>query len=570
MRASDSTKRGFGLFNQKDIFAWRWQSVVSRVASVALLGLLTGLISFSAKAQDPAVGAGTQDAPAAALQQEPEDAAQKKKADGEAAESVAPDTPTQQKVAVAVAPGSKGEVVPFPHCPEIEEGTIEDNGDAESDDALEQKVENAVAEGNFVWALLLILLAGLLTALTPCVYPLIPITLSIFGARQTTAFKGFLLSSCYVGGMVVLYSSLGTAFAAFGFLAGSALQHPVVTVGVSLFCLAMAASMFGAFDLTLPASLNNRFNQIGGQGYRGAFLMGLVAGIIAAPCTGPVLSFILTLIAKDGDLFRGATMMVVYSLGIGLPFLVLGTFSTAIGRMPKSGPWMDTVKSLFGVMMLVAGLYYLQFGITEVGDALKWLGQQGYVWAVALTIAGIALGAFHLSFKGTSTAVVMRKGVGVAFTTFGLMGLIAYASSTPAPIKASSDDQVAAAAQLKWNKVGNEDGALKKFDAFLQKAGEACQPVQIDFYADWCTACKELDKFTYSKPEIQKESERFMNVKIDATDDTEDLAAIQKRYGVVGLPTIVFIDSRGRVKKRPKVTGFVEAEKYLPLMKKVR
>ena len=456
--------------------------------------------------------------------------------------------------------------VPYAHCPEVE-GEGGDGAAAAEDDSLESKVQNAVAEGNFIWALLLILLAGFLTALTPCVYPLIPITLSIFGARQTTPFKGFLLSSCYVGGMVVLYSSLGTAFAAFGFLAGSALQHPAVTIGVSLFCLIMAASMFGAFDFKLPAGLNNRFNQIGGAGYRGAFLMGLVAGIIAAPCTGPVLSFILTIIATDGDLVRGATMMVVYSLGIGFPFLILGTFSTAIGSMPKSGPWMDTVKSVFGIMMVVAGLYYLQFGISSFGDAIKWAGHQSILWSLAFTGLGIGLGGVHLTFKSGQAITTIRKAAGVLLTTAGLIGLIAYASSTPVPPKDSSAGNQA---PFKWTKVGNQDDALEQFDALLQQAGQGCQPVQIDFYADWCTACKELDKFTFSKAEIQKESQRFFNIKIDATDDTEALAAIQTRYGVVGLPTIVFIDSRGRVKKKPRVTGFMEAEQYLPLMKQVR
>jgi len=439
--------------------------------------------------------------------------------------------------------------------------------DGEED--LQAQVKKAVAGGNVLWALLLIFAAGFLTALSPCVYPLIPITLSIFGARQASSkLQGFLLSSAYVGGMVILYTTLGTTFAAFGFLAGSALQSPIITIGVAVFCVVMATSMFGAFDFALPHSLQQKLNTVGGAGYKGAFFMGLVAGIIAAPCTGPVLSFILTLIAKNGDVAKGALYMLVYALGMGLPFLVLGTFSTFISRIPKSGNWMEAVKSVFGILMLVAGLYYLQFGITAVSGFYEKLATYGLVVGGIAVVGGVAIGALHLTFKYSSPVEKLRKGGGVVLTTFGLLTTIAFFANSKAEVPEPKAGEKAV--HVAFTKIGSEAGGIAKFDALLAKAKETCTPVMVDFYADWCAACKELDKLTYPDEKVAKESERFLNIKIDATSEGEAPDGLQEKYGIVGLPTVLFFDGSGNLKSSPRVTGFVTADKYLPLMQKVR
>lgn len=451
-------------------------------------------------------------------------------------------------------------------CPEVGAAA------AVVDDSLAGQLKAALSAGNLGVAIVLVMLGGFLTALSPCVYPLIPITLSILGARQAgSPLKGFALASTYVGGMVVLYTTLGVSFAWAGALAGSALQSPLITVGVALFCIAMAASMFGAFEFALPSGLQTRLSQAGGGGFKGAFIMGLVAGVIAAPCTGPVLSFILTMIARERDLVKGATLMFFYALGMGAPFLVLGTFSQAIARMPKSGKWMETVKSVFGLLMLGAGLYYLQIGVPAVADALAPFGKHGLVLGPVLLLGGVAVGALTLSFKHSPPVEKVRKGVGVVLATTGIVAFLAWTNVEPEP----STTTPGSAPEIAWVHVGAEDTAVATVDAALEKAKAACKPVMIDFGADWCIACKELDKFTYVDDAVRNEAQRFVNIKVDATSETAGLTTLQSRYGVVGLPTIVFLGAaelRG-VPNAPKtepLTGFLKAPEYLEIMKRVR
>ncbi|MCC7074117.1 MAG: thioredoxin family protein [Deltaproteobacteria bacterium] len=434
---------------------------------------------------------------------------------------------------------------------------------AEADTSLQGRLKDALASGDLLLALILVLFGGFLTALSPCVYPLIPITLSILGARQATShLRGFAIAGTYVLGMVILYSALGVGFAAAGVLAGSMLQSAAVTVGFALLCFAMAASMFGAFEIRLPSGLQTRLSQAGGSGFKGAFVMGLVAGIIAAPCTGPVLSFILTLIARDGDLAKGALLMVVYALGMGAPFLVLGTFSTAISRLPKSGRWMEVVKGVFGLLMIGAGLYYVRLGFPEFAALFVPLGALAWLGPLLLAV-GIAAGALHLSFKMSGGVEKARKGVGVVVAVTGLASFLAWTDAGPGEVKGESPP-------IAWQVIGATDDATLGFENALAAAKAACKPVMIDFFAEWCLACKELDHKTYPVESVRAEAQRFMSIKIDATDEHPQLEALQKRFGVVGLPTIVFVDKKGRVLKEPQVTGFIDADAYTRVMKRVR
>ena len=205
-------------------------------------------------------------------------------------------------------------------------------------------------------------LAGFVGTLSPCVYPLIPITLSILGTRQYRShWHGFCISLTYVSGMVLLYSVLGASFAYLGFLAGSSLQSPWLNSFLAFVMLALAFNLFGFFNWSLPRSWNKAFHHLGKKGsYHTAFLMGLVAGVIAAPCTGPILASVLALISKQQNIELGIAAMFAYALGMGLPFLILGTFSSLLHQLPKSGRWMSRIKFILGILMLLVSLYYAQ------------------------------------------------------------------------------------------------------------------------------------------------------------------------------------------------------------------
>lgn len=259
-----------------------------------------------------------------------------------------------------------------------------------------------LASGRLFVAAGVIFLGGLLTSLTPCVYPLIPITVGVFGARQAESKgRALVLTSAYVVGMGVVFSALGVFAALSGRAFGSMLGNSWVVVGLAVFMVVLATSMFGAFELALPSSLATKLNGVGGGGLIGALLMGSVAGFLAAPCTGPVLTGVLAWVSQTQDPVLGGLLLFVYALGIGVPFFLIGVFTV---RLPKSGVWMEWVKSVFGIALLGLAISYLRDGFPAFGELLTsltaTLGRVGAVTlAAALAFIGVAIGAVHLSFK---------------------------------------------------------------------------------------------------------------------------------------------------------------------------
>jgi thiol:disulfide interchange protein DsbD len=379
---------------------------------------------------------------------------------------------------------------------------------------------------------------GLLTSLTPCVYPLIPITVSVFGARRAgSRGQAMLLSGLYVVGIAFTYSALGVGAALTGKAFGSVMSNPWVIGGVAIVLVAMAASMFGAFDLALPAGLQARLSRVGGAGFAGAFAMGLVAGVIAAPCTGPVLAAALAVIAQKGSVAYGLAVMFPYALGMGLPFFLIGAFSLAF---PKSGAWMETVKSLFGVALLAAALVFAR----DAFPAMKPLfsaARGAAIAAAAFAALGVLLGALHRSFHGDG-ADRLLKGLGVA----ALVGAIAYAAG-------ASDARARKVSALAW---------MQDEPAALGAARAQRRPMLIDFWAEWCVACKELDKHVWSDPRVQEKAARFVALKLDGTADDAPFQALVAKYGVQGMPTVVFVDDRGR-ESPARVVGAVTADEML-------
>jgi len=385
---------------------------------------------------------------------------------------------------------------------------------------------------------------GLLTSLTPCVYPMVPITLAIFGAKGVSRPRAIALACAYVAGIALLFGILGTTFGLVGKAFGTFLANPWVIVPLALFFVVLALSMFGAFELGLPQPLQERLSRVGGRGFAGAFLMGLVAGLIAAPCTGPPLAGLLLYIATTRDAQFGFVLCSVYGLGVGLPFLVLAAFAMSL---PRSGPWMESVKSIFGVVLLTAALYYLK----NVVPALERFTGHGTSFALlvaGLVAAGLVLGAIHRTFH-EDVGVRIRKGIGVALVTVGLFGATNYLLTPKGEAK------------LVW---------LTDEAAAVADARAAHRPMLVDFMAKWCLPCREFDVKVFSNPDVAAELQRYTLLRVDLTREDENpaLGDVKKKYGADTLPAIRLVSPEGTV--LAKTDELMPPEAFLALLTRSR
>src|SRR4051812_32620267 len=299
---------------------------------------------------------------------------------------------------------------------------------------------NEYQQRGWAWMYLAAFGFGFQTSLTPCVYPMIPITLGIFGARGKDVSRGkaLLLATAYVVGMGLTYATLGVIIALVGGQFGTILANPYVVVPIVLLFAALAASMFGAFDLNLPASWQARLNQVGGRGFRGAFAMGMVGGLIAAPCTGPFLLGLLTFVATTRSVVGGGSLLFIYAIGMGVLFWVLAAFAMSL---PRSGRWMEWVKSAGGILLLLGGIYFLKpllpFMRHLAVPETWFLGV-----SLGLIVAGLVLGAIHLSFHGGAVDK-LRKGVGIALVLAGAFSAWSYKLTPKQHLPYVFDDEAA-------------------------------------------------------------------------------------------------------------------------------
>ncbi len=403
--------------------------------------------------------------------------------------------------------------------------------------------------GIFV-TLLLVFLGGLALNLTPCVYPMIPITISYFGG-QSQGKKGSLVAhAClYVIGMAVTYSVLGVFAAMTGSLFGTALQYPPVLIGIALVMVLLALSMFDVYEFRMPAFLN-RLAGGSQKGFAGSFLMGLTVGIVAAPCIGPFVLGLLTYVGNKGSAFLGFVLFFVLAIGMGVPFIVLGVFSGSIKKLPRSGAWMVWVRKVFGFILLAMAIYFLE---------PLFPGPLAYrlTMALILLLAGIYLAWIDRAESTSKAFPLVRNIVGILFFALALYAAVTGVENF---LRNASTGTVASRATnaIQW---------FPYSQAMLDQAAREGKPVFIDFYADWCVPCKEMDVQTFATPDVATRSRDFVMLKVDLTS-TEDPKAgdLRDKYQVKGVPTFVFLRPTGQEISDLRGTGFESKDVFLGKM----
>lgn len=415
------------------------------------------------------------------------------------------------------------------------------------------KFEDVLEKGWFL-TFLFVFLFGVLTSFTPCVFPMIPITLAVLGkeAHARTRWQHILVSHVYVIGMATTYSILGVLAALSGALFGSYMSHPIVLGFMCFVFLIMSFSMFGVFNFDIPDVIRNRFlSKVQYHGYIGAFISGLLAGVVASPCVGPVLVSILTFVARIQSVPLGFGLLFTYAMGMGQLFIFLGIFSQLTKKLPKSGPWMDGVKFVFGVMML--GVFYYYLGLltpSRVWDIL---------FGIGLVVLSSSYGAFAANHHLT-TWLRLRKGimqsgilVGSAFIIVGIFDL--------RPILQNKNIvEIKSSSALPWQKYEKN---------YFEQAIKSGKPILIDFFADWCAACKELESETFSDPRVQVLASNFILIKFDATNDSPELTELKKQFSIQGLPTIIFYNKKGEWENSFTLTAFENPTLFSERLRKV-
>ena len=388
------------------------------------------------------------------------------------------------------------------------------------------------------WALLLVFLAGMAASLTPCVYPMIPITMAIVGAKGGGKAKGFTLSAVLVLGMAVTYTTLGVLAAKSGAAFGAFAQRPGFLIPVSILFATFALSLFGAFEIALPSGLAMKLQGDGSRkGYGGAFLMGLVLGPLSAPCVGPVIGAVLVGIAQQGDVFLGGLQLFVFALGMGVLFLVVGTFSAGL---PRSGEWLTRFKHVMGLVVLGFAAWNVRLVVPE------WLNYG--MWTLVLLAGAAVFGAFE---SAAGLVAQLRRGAAILLLVLGVLcGMKAVESGLNITLLSSSS-----------SRIGADDSAKKVWleqdlEGALAKAKVEHKVVLVDIYAEWCAQCKELDEKTWPEASVKQWiGQNAVPIRIDTDARRKDLATKLK---IASYPTVLLLDADGKELRRS--LGFQKPE----------
>ncbi|MGL1114692.1 protein-disulfide reductase DsbD [Vibrio vulnificus] len=402
------------------------------------------------------------------------------------------------------------------------------------------------------WTPLLFLALGVGLAFTPCVLPMYPILTSIvLGSGKLSQRRALGLSLIYVQGMALTYTLLGLVVASAGLQFQAAMQHPYVLIGLSILFVTLALSMFGVYTLQLPSSvqtwLNNLSNKQQGGSSAGVFAMGAISGLVCSPCTTAPLSGALLYVAQSGDLLTGGVALYALAMGMGIPLILVAMFGNKL--LPKAGGWMDRVKMLFGFVLLAAPIFLLERILPEMWSTALWsaLGIAAFGWLYHVKNS--------LEFGGWK-----QSAVGI----IAVLGL--FASAQPALNYWFADStQQAQTSEVSFIKIRN----VEELQQQLVLAKQAQKPVMLDFYADWCVACKEFEKYTFHDPAVAAQLKQFVLLQADVTrNQAQDIELLQAQQ-VLGLPTIDFWDAQGNPVSNARLTGFMQAAPFLEHIQRI-
>jgi thioredoxin:protein disulfide reductase len=465
---------------------------------------------------------------------------------------------------ICYPPQTKKFTVKLLPIPEAQAAAVDTNS---TEPVSEQdEIANALRSGNTWLTLVIFFGAGLLLAFTPCVFPMIPILSGIIVGQgeEITTRKAFYLSLVYVLAMALTYTIVGILVGLSGENIQAWFQNPWIIGSFAAIFVALSFSMFGFYDLQMPASIQSKLTNISnsqqGGNIVGVAIMGFLSALIVGPCVTAPLVGALIYIAETGDAVLGGMALFSLSMGMGAPLLLIG--ASAGKFLPKAGAWMDAVKAVFGVLLLGLAIWLLE----RVAPAAATMA----LWAALIIVSAIYMGAMDTLAEGSSGWKKLWKGLGMLLLIYGIIILLGLASGNRnvfQPLKGLAGISGGTAAQaehLSFKQIKGVDG----FTVELEKAKAAGKTVMLDFYADWCVSCKEMEHFTFSDPAVQKALDGVVLLQADVTPNDDKDTELYKYFGIIGPPSIMFFGADGKENRNYRVVGFMPADEFSEHVKK--
>jgi thioredoxin:protein disulfide reductase len=427
------------------------------------------------------------------------------------------------------------------------------------------EIASTLASGSLLHTMGVFLIAGLLLAFTPCVLPMVPILSSLIAGQSghVSRSKGFALSLAYSVGMAIVYAAFGAAAGLAGEGLAAALQNPWVLGGFALMLSAMAMSMFGFYELQMPSFIQTRATEVSnrfkGGSYLGVFLMGGISALVVGPCVAAPLAGALVYISQTRDVVLGSAALFAMAMGMSVPLLLVGISAGSL--LPRAGTWMNSVKKVFGMMLLGVAIWMVSPVLPTIVHML--------LWAAWFLTAAALLGMFSPAHSPAHSKHVFARTLGAGLTALSLVLLVGAASGGESVLQPLAHLKGSGASAQASNRGSTEKLAFIKvasvaqLDTQLAEAQQKGQTVMLDFYADWCVACKELETFTFSKPQVQSRLAPARLLQADVTANSDADKALLKRFGLFGPPGMVFFDGKNASRVKHKVIGFQNADDFM-------